>query len=63
MAPRASILATEVEWLNSIKADLVVFTYFCPSYLNSQICIRSGKRACSLFFSIWKNLNEFSMLK
>ena len=24
MVPRASILATEVEWLNSIKADLVV---------------------------------------
>lgn len=23
---RASILATEVEWLNSIKADLVVIT-------------------------------------
>ncbi len=24
--PRASVLATEVEWLNSIKADLVVLT-------------------------------------
>lgn len=28
VVPRASILATEVEWLNSIKADLVVSKCF-----------------------------------
>ena len=30
MAPRASILATEIEWLNSIKADLVVWKFLLP---------------------------------
>lgn len=30
VVPRASILATEVEWLNSIKADLVVTRCFVP---------------------------------
>lgn len=28
MVPRASILKTEVEWLTSIKADLVVLKMF-----------------------------------
>lgn len=28
VVPRTSILATEVEWLNSIKADLVVLQVF-----------------------------------
>ena len=26
--PRASVLATEIQWLNSIKADLVVLELF-----------------------------------
>lgn len=36
VAPRKSILKAEVEWLNSIKADLVVL-HFNPSFIFSSI--------------------------